>query len=64
MLLLLTGLDWPIDAIREQIAGAVDLIVSVKRMGNGDRKVSGIYELQGLHQGEYCWETHYAEEQL
>ena len=22
----------------------------------------GIYELQGLHQGEYCWETHYAEE--
>jgi septum site-determining protein MinD len=50
-LCLMSGMDLPIRAIREQIAGAVNLIVQISRLSDGTRKVISITEVSGL-QGE------------
>ena len=38
----------PIDAIRYQIAGAVDYVVQLRRYANGARKISEIAEIGGI----------------
>src|SRR5207253_10447347 len=50
-LCLMSGMDLPIRAIREQISGAVNLIVQISRLSDGSRKVLSITEVSGL-QGE------------
>jgi septum site-determining protein MinD len=50
-LCLMAGMDLPSKAIREQIAGAVDLIVQISRMSDGSRKVLSVTEVVGM-QGE------------
>lgn len=50
-LVMMSGLDLPIRAIREQIAGAIDLIVQIVRMSDGSRKIVSITEVVGM-QGE------------
>ena len=50
-LCLMAGMDLPAKAIREQIAGAVDLIVQISRMSDGSRKLLSITEVVGM-QGE------------
>ncbi|MDQ6926612.1 MAG: CpaF family protein, partial [Candidatus Eremiobacteraeota bacterium] len=40
--------DLPVRAIREQVAGAVDLIVQVARLRDGTRRVTGISEVVGM----------------
>jgi len=45
---LMAGMDLPVRAIREQIAGAVDLIVQQARMRDGSRKITHITEIQGM----------------
>lgn len=45
---LMSGMDLPIRAIREQIAGAVNLIVQISRLSDGSRKVVSITEVSGL----------------
>jgi pilus assembly protein CpaF len=47
-MVLFSGLDLPVKAIREQIASALDLIVFLARMGCGKRKVTGITEITGI----------------
>ncbi len=47
-LVLMSGMDLPVRAIREQIASAVDLIVQESRFGDGTRKVINITEVVGL----------------
>ncbi len=47
-LVMMSGLDLPIRAIREQISGAVDLIVQIVRMSDGSRKVISITEVVGM----------------
>jgi pilus assembly protein CpaF len=47
-LVLMSGMDLPVRAIREQIASAVDLIVHESRFGDGSRKVVNITEVVGL----------------
>jgi pilus assembly protein CpaF len=42
---LLGGLDLPLSAVREQIAGAVDLLVHVARGLDGRRRVVGVAEV-------------------
>jgi len=42
------GIDFPIKVIREQIAGAIDLIVQQARMRDGSRKIVQITEVQGM----------------
>jgi pilus assembly protein CpaF len=47
-LCLMAGLDLPARAIREQIAGAVHLLVQQTRLSDGSRKVTQICEVCGL----------------
>lgn len=50
-LCLMAGMELPVKAIREQIAGAVDLIIQISRLTDGSRKVISITEVIGM-QGE------------
>ncbi len=47
-LVMMSGLDLPVRAIREQISGAVDLIVQIVRMSDGSRKIISITEVVGM----------------
>jgi len=50
-LCLMAGMELPAKAIREQIAGAVDLIIQISRLSDGTRKVISVTEVIGM-QGE------------
>lgn len=50
-MVLMSGMDLPVRAIREQIAGAVDLVVQQSRMQDGSRRVTQISEVTGLKDG-------------
>jgi pilus assembly protein CpaF len=45
---LMSGMDLPVRAIREQIASAVDLVVQQERLRDGSRKVVKVTEVQGM----------------
>lgn len=47
-LVMFAGVELPSRAIREQIAGAVDLIVQLKRLQDGSRKVVQVTEVGGM----------------
>ncbi|MCB0996057.1 MAG: CpaF family protein [Acidimicrobiales bacterium] len=47
-LVLMAGMDLPVRAIREQVAGAVDMIVQLARMRDGTRRVVAIDEVIGM----------------
>lgn len=47
-MVLLAGIELPIRAIREQIAGAIDVIIQQTRLKDGTRKIVNITEVQGL----------------
>ncbi|MFM6930255.1 MAG: ATPase, T2SS/T4P/T4SS family [Bdellovibrio sp.] len=47
-LCMMSGMDLPIRAIREQIAGAVNLIVQISRLSDGSRKILSITEVAGM----------------
>src|SRR5438132_942762 len=45
---LMSGMDLPVRAIREQIASAVNIIVQQERLRDGSRKVTKVSEVQGM----------------
>src|SRR5205823_8007112 len=47
-LMLMAGLDLPVRAIRQQVRGALNLLVHVGRLADGRRKVLSIVELTGF----------------
>ncbi|HEX3468000.1 MAG TPA: ATPase, T2SS/T4P/T4SS family [Candidatus Elarobacter sp.] len=47
-LVLMAGFDLPVRAIREQVAGAVDMILQLNRMRDGSRKLTSVCEVVGL----------------
>lgn len=47
-MVLMAGVDLPVKAIREQIAGAIDVIIQQSRLKDGSRKITKITEVQGL----------------
>ena len=51
--MVLTGADFPMDAIRQQIAAAIDVIVHLGRMSDKSRKTLEIVELCGYENGKY-----------
>ncbi len=50
-LVLMSGVDLPSRAIREQIASAIDLIVHLHRFRDGSRKVTEVTEVVGMEGG-------------
>lgn len=47
-MILYSGIDFPLKAIREQIASAIDLIIYLERLSDGSRKVTHITEVVGM----------------
>ncbi|SEE96284.1 pilus assembly protein CpaF [Burkholderia sp. WP9] len=48
---LMAGLDLPVQAIREQICSAVDIIVQQSRFSCGSRRVTHVTEVSGMESG-------------
>lgn len=51
-MILMSGFDLPISAIREQITSAVDLVVQQTRYACGTRLISSIVEITGIDNGK------------
>ncbi len=47
-MILMAGMDLPLQAIREQISSAIDLVVHVGRMSDGSRRVTQVSEVTGM----------------
>jgi pilus assembly protein CpaF len=47
-MVLMGGIDLPVRAIRDQVAGAIDLIVQQARLKDGTRRVTAITEVSGM----------------
>src|SRR4029079_5523353 len=48
MRVLMAGVDLPVKAVREQIAGGFDLLVHISRLVDGSRRVTQITEIAGM----------------
>lgn len=51
-MVLMTGIEIPVMAIREYIENAIDIVVQVQRLSDGRRKVTSINEIIGIKNGE------------
>jgi len=51
-MVLMSGLDIPVKAIREYIVNAIDLIVNIERTSDGRRKITSICELEEMKEEE------------
>ena len=51
--MVLTGANFPMEAIRQQIGSAIDIIVHLGRLSDKSRKVLDIVELIGYQDGKY-----------
>jgi pilus assembly protein CpaF len=47
-LVLMAGVDLPVKAIRQQVAGAINIFVQLSRLRDGSRKVTQITEVTGM----------------
>ena len=47
-MILMSGIELPIRAIREMVSSAVDVIVHTARLSDGSRKILGISEITGM----------------
>ena len=48
VMVLMSGMDLPVRAIREQIASAVDVVVQQSRFKDGKRRITDIVEVRGM----------------
>lgn len=44
----MSGLDLPMRSMRQQIASAIDIVIQIKRFGDGSRKLISIQEVTGM----------------
>jgi pilus assembly protein CpaF len=57
VMVLMAGFDLPVQAIREQIAGALDLIIQQRRFSDGTRRIESITEVCGMESGKVQLQT-------
>jgi pilus assembly protein CpaF len=62
-MVLMTGYELPLRAIREQVASAVDLIVHTARLKDGSRRIVNITEISGIEDDEILTQDIFAFEQ-
>jgi pilus assembly protein CpaF len=62
-MVMMTGYQMPLWAIREQIASAVDLIVHTSRLKDGSRKIVNITEVYGIEDEEILTQDIFSFEQ-
>jgi pilus assembly protein CpaF len=53
----LTGLSLPLNTLRAQIAGSIQMIVQVSRMRDGGRRITHIEEIVGMESGTITTQT-------
>lgn len=51
-MVLMSGIDIPIKAIREYIFNAIDLVINIERLSDGRRKILNISELSEIKSGD------------
>ena len=51
-MVLMSGIEIPVSAIREYIEKAIDIVVNIERLSDGKRKVTSICEVVGMKDGE------------
>ena len=51
VMVMMSGLDLPVSAIREMVASAVHLIVQISRYSDGSRRLTNITEITGVESG-------------
>jgi Flp pilus assembly CpaF family ATPase/MinD-like ATPase involved in chromosome partitioning or flagellar assembly len=47
-MVVMSGLDLPIRAIRDQVAAAIDIVIQVSRFSDGSRKITNVSEVTGM----------------
>ncbi len=52
----MTGISFPVKALRSQIASAIDIVIQVERMEDGRRRVVSVQEINGM-EGEVITST-------
>jgi pilus assembly protein CpaF len=62
-MILMTGYDLPLRAVREQIASAVDIIVHTARLRDGSRKIVSITEVYGIEDDDILTQEIFSFEQ-
>jgi pilus assembly protein CpaF len=62
-MVLMSGMELPVRAIREQIASAIDLIIHESRFSDGSRKITQITEVVGLEGDQITMQDIFAYEQ-
>ena len=50
---LLSGVDIPLSALREQVASAIHIVIQTARLHDGTRKITAVTEVLGLKDREY-----------
>ncbi len=48
VMVMMSGLDLPVSAIREMVASAIDMIVQISRYSDGSRRLTNITEITGV----------------
>ncbi len=51
VMVMMSGMDLPVQAIREQVASAVDIVVQQTRFSDGSRKIVNVTEITGVEGG-------------
>ena len=51
VMVLMSGMDLPVQAIREQVSSAVDIVVQQTRFSEGSRRIVNISEITGVEAG-------------
>lgn len=51
-MVLMTGIEIPVSAIREYIEQAIDIVVRIERLSDGRRRVTDISEIVGIKDGD------------
>lgn len=51
VMVMMSGLDLPVTAIREMVASAIHIIVQISRYSDGSRRVTNIAEITGVESG-------------
>ncbi len=51
-MVLMSGIDIPVTAIREYIENAIDIIINIERLSDGKRKVTSISEVIGIENND------------
>lgn len=57
VMVLMSGMELPVRAIREQIASAVDVVVQQSRFKDGKRRVTDIVEVRGMEEDTILLQT-------